>query len=271
MIDALPSLVLGLVQGLTEFLPVSSSGHLALVQQVFGIEEAALSYDLMLHFATMLATFLYFGRDIVSLLREWGSGFFSEDRRDSEGWMLGWAVLAGTGVTAAVGLPLKPLVERAMQLPGAVGCGLLITAAVLWYGSGISGNRSGRPVTVPRGVLVGLVQGIAVLPGISRSGSTIVAGMRTGFSADSAFRFSFLLSLPAIFGAALLEMKDLLAVPDWQSTLPSGWWAGIAAAFFSGLAALVILRRLVARGKWRPFACYCAVLGTVSILLALWR
>ena len=122
-----------------------------------------------------------------------------------------------------------------------------------------------------RGVLVGLVQGIAVLPGISRSGSTIVAGMRTGFSADSAFRFSFLLSLPAIFGAALLEMKDLLAVPDWQSTLPSGWGAGIAAAFFSGLAALVILRRLVARGKWRPFACYCAVLGTVSILLALWR
>jgi len=271
MIDALPSLVLGLVQGLTEFLPVSSSGHLALLQQVFGIEEAALSYDLMLHVATMLATLLYFGKDIVSLLREWGSGFFSADRRDSEGWTLGWAVLAGTGVTAAAGLPLKPLVERAMQLPGAVGCGLLITAAVLWYGSGVSGNRSGQPVTVLRGVLVGLAQGIAVLPGISRSGSTIVAGMRTGFSADSAFRFSFLLSLPAIFGAALLEMKDLTAVPDWQSALPSGWPAGIAAAFLSGLAALVILRRLVARGKWRPFACYCAFLGTVSILLALWR
>ena len=187
-------------------------------------------------------------------------------RRQQRGGQAG-----GTPATAAPITTSGPLVERAMQLPGAVGCGLLITAAVLWYGSGISGNRSGRPVTVPRGVLVGLVQGIAVLPGISRSGSTIVAGMRTGFSADSAFRFSFLLSLPAIFGAALLEMKDLLAVPDWQSTLPSGWWAGIAAAFFSGLAALVILRRLVARGKWRPFACYCAVLGTVSILLVLWR
>jgi len=271
MIDSLPALVLGLVQGITEFLPVSSSGHLALLQQLFGIKEAALAYDLMLHFATMLATLLYFGKDIVSLFCEWGSGFFPSGRRDSEGWRLGWAVLAGTVATAAVGLPLKPLVERTMHLPGAVGCGLLITAAVLRYGSGLSGHRPGRPVTVLRGVLVGLAQGIAVLPGISRSGSTIVAGMRTGFSADSAFRFSFLLSLPAIFGAALLEMKDLLTVPDWQSTLPSGWPAGMAAAFLSGFAALVILRRIVARGKWRPFACYCAVLGTVSILSALWR
>ena len=269
--DTLPALSLGLVQGVTEFLPVSSSGHLALLQQFFGIHEAALSYDLILHFATMLATLVFFGRDIALLLCQWFRGFLSADARTSEGWTFGWAVLAGTVLTGAVGLPLKPLVERAMTLPWAVGAGLLVTAAVLWYGSSLSTDLRGRPVTLFRGLAVGLVQGIAVLPGISRSGSTIVAGMKTGLSAQSAFRFSFLLSLPAIFGATLLEMKDLLKIPGWSSTLPAGWAWGTVAAFLSGLVSLIVLRRLVARVKWRPFAVYCAALGLLSLALSLGR
>ncbi len=245
--EALPAVFLGLVQGVTEFLPVSSSGHLALFQQLFGIEEAALSYNLLLHFATMLATLVFFGKDVGLLLCQWCRGFLSAENRTAEGWTFGWAVIAGTVITGAIGLSLKPLVERAMTLPWAVGTGLLVTAAVLLYGSSLATDLCGRPVTPARGFMVGIVQGIAVLPGISRSGSTIVAGMKTGLSAPSAFRFSFLLSLPAIFGATLLEMKDLLQVPDWSSTLPSGWAAGTAAAFFSGLVSLAVLRRLVTR------------------------
>jgi len=265
--EALPAVFLGLVQGVTEFLPVSSSGHLALFQQLFGIKEAALSYDLLLHFATMLATLAFFGRDIALLLCQWCRGLLSAESRTAEGWTFGWAVIAGTVLTGAIGLSLKSLVERAMTLPWAVGAGLLVTAAVLWYGSSLSTDLCGRPVSPARGLLVGIVQGIAVLPGISRSGSTIVAGMKTGLSAPSAFRFSFLLSLPAIFGATLLEMKDLLQVPDWSSTLPSGWAAGTAAAFFSGLVSLAVLRRLVTRGKWRPFAAYCAFVGLLALAL----
>lgn len=266
--ETLPAVFLGLVQGVTEFLPVSSSGHLALLQQLFGIEEAALPYDLLLHFATMLATLVFFGKDVALLLCQWCRGFLSAGNRSAEGWTFGWAVIAGTVLTGAIGLSLKPVVERAMTLPWAVGTGLLVTAAVLRYGSSLSTDLCGRPVTPARGLIVGLVQGIAVLPGISRSGSTIVAGMKTGLSAPAAFRFSFLLSLPAIFGATLLETKVLLQVPDWPSTLPAGWAAGTVAAFFSGLVSLAVLRRLVTRGKWRPFAVYCAILGLLALALS---
>jgi undecaprenyl-diphosphatase len=272
--DSLPALMLGLVQGITEFLPVSSSGHLALMKQLFAVENASLTYDILLHFATMLATMLYFGKDILLLLRQWGLGFFSEAARREEGWIFGWAVIAGTAVTASVGLPLKPVVERAMNLPGAVGAGLLLTAVLLWYGSSVASKQPaspGRTISLLRGVLVGAVQGIAVLPGVSRSGSTIVAGLRTGLSPSAAFRFSFLLSLPAVFGATLLEVRGLLKLADWSSTLPPGWFIGFGAAFVAGFASLAILRRAVMMGRWRPFALYCALVGTLSIVLSLWR
>lgn len=271
MSEGLPAFFLGLLQGVTEFLPVSSSGHLALAKQLFSVEHASLTYDVLLHFATMLATLLYFGKDILRLLREWGAGFFSSASRREEGWTLGWAVLAGTVVTAVIALPLKPVVERMMQLPGAVGAGLLLTSLLLWRGSCIvsAQKNPGKPLSILRGVLVGAVQGIAVLPGVSRSGSTIVAGMSAGLSASSAFRFSFLLSLPAVFGATLLEVRGLLKTADWALSLPAGWIAGFFASFLAGFFSLVLLRRVVAAGKWRPFAVYCAFAGTLSIILSM--
>ncbi len=271
MTEFLASLTLGLVQGITEFLPVSSSGHLALLQQLFGIKDAALAYDLILHSATMLATILYFGRDILRLLAQWLGGFVSKEGRGSEGWTTGWAVLAGTVVTALVAFPMKPLMERAMGVPWMVGGGLLVTALLLWYGSALPARRVGRPLSVAGGAFVGLVQGIATMPGISRSGSTIVSGMRTGLSAPEAFRFSFLLSLPAIAGATLLELMALLKTPEGFSALPSGWQLGASIAFLSGFLSLVLLRKLVTLGRWRPFSVYCAAVGLLSIVLSLWR
>lgn len=273
MTENLSAFALGLLQGVTEFLPVSSSGHLALAKQLFSVGHASLTYDVLLHFATMLATLLYFGKDILRLLREWGAGFFSSAARREEGWTLGWAVLAGTVVTAVVALPLKPVVERMMALPGAVGAGLLLTSALLWRGAKMASAQKtpGKPLSLLRGVLIGVVQGIAVLPGVSRSGSTIVTGMGTGLSAPSAFRFSFLLSLPAVFGATLLEVRGLLKAGDWAASLPSGWIAGFFASFLAGFFSLVLLRRVVAAGKWRPFAMYCAFAGALSICLSLLR
>lgn len=269
--EYLPALFLGVIQGVTEFLPVSSSGHLALFQQLFSMDESALSYDLFLHFATMGATVLFFGKDIASLFREWSSGFLSSRGRRTEGWTLGWAVAAGTVATGVLGLSLKPLVRQAMTLPAAVAAGLLVTAALLWYGSNLPSRGEGRPLTLRTGILVGLIQGVAVLPGISRSGSTIVGGMKSGMSPLDAFRFSFLLSLPAIFGATLLEVRELMKMDSWRATLPPGWMAGVILAFLTGLAALALLRRLVSRGQWKPFALYCALLGGVILALPLFR
>ncbi len=273
MSDALPVFFMGLLQGVTEFLPVSSSGHLVLMKQIFSVDNASLTYDVLLHFATMLATLLYFGKDILRLLREWCAGFASADARGGEGWNVGWAVLAGTVATAAAGLPLKPVVERMAALPGAVGAGLLCTSLLLWRGSSMvaSATSEGRPVSLFRGLLIGLVQGAAVLPRVSRSGSTIVAGMKTGLSAPSAFRLSFLLSLPAVLGATLIEVRGLLKSGEWAASLPEGWAAGFFASFVAGFFSLALLRRVVAAGRWRPFAVYCAFAGALSILLSLAR
>lgn len=267
--ESFPAIFLGLVQGVTEFLPVSSSGHLALIGRFFPMEGGGLFYDTLLHFATMLATLIYFARDIGYLFTGWCSGFISSEGRNSEGWSFGWAVAAGTVLTGAAGMSLKPLVERIMVTPWAVGVGLVVTGAVLGYGSSLAMDLTGRPVTLRRGLLIGLVQGLAVLPGVSRSGTTIVAGMGSGLSAPSAFRFSFLLSVPAILGATFLQFRDLVKIPGWTATLPSGWILGLVAAFLSGLGALAIFSRLVARAKLRPFAAYCACLGAVILLLSL--
>ena len=268
----MPAALLGLLQGLTEFLPVSSSGHLALARALFSVENASLTYDVLLHFATMLATLVYFGTDIVSLLREWFAGFLSSEER-CEGWYTGWAVLAGTLSTAVVALPLKPVVVRIGSIPGAVGAGLLLTSLLLWRATSPSFRRpsAGRSISPLLGMLIGVVQGVAVLPGVSRSGSTIFAGLRAGLPPERAFRFSFLMSIPAVLGATLLEARELLAMSDWSSSLPAGWHVGMIISFAAGLCSLVLLRRVSAAGRWRPFAVYCALAGALSITLSFVR
>jgi undecaprenyl-diphosphatase len=252
-------LFLGALQGVTEFLPVSSSGHLALAQIVLGWQEPPLSYDLTLHGATTLATILYFARDLVSLSGEWVSGFGDANARNSVGWRIGWAVILGTIVTAAVGLPMKPVVKAALGNSLAVGAGLCVTGGLLLLASFI--RRDPRELRGVSGLFVGLAQGIATLPGVSRSGSTIVAGLLSGLSREEAFRFSFLLSIPAILGAVLLEIGDVGGGAAFVRSLPPGWWAGDLAAFFVGLASLALLRRIVIVGRWWIFGVYCLVVG----------
>ncbi len=260
------SLLLGFIQGLTEFLPVSSSAHLVLFQRVLGWQEPALAFDLVLHVATMAATLCFFWSDVWRLGAEWLSGFRSAEGR-KPGWRYGWAVIAATLATALVGLPLKPLVEMALHSTLTVGVALLLTAALLE--GAVRMSEGHRRLGLGNAFLVGLVQGVATFPGISRSGSTIAASVLLGLPREEAFRFSFLLSLPAILGATLLEGKELGGVTPFLESLPSGWWAGVVVAFVTGLLALVILRRVVVQGRWRGFAVYCALLGLTTVVFSL--
>ena len=209
--------VLGIVQGLCEFLPISSSGHLALLQIFFGFgaeSGQALVFDLLLHCATMLVVFIFFHREIAVIASEWCRGWFSRESRKKDGWAWGWYILIGTVVTGLVGLPLKGMVEKMMDSPMAVGCGLLATAGTLAIvpllvereGEHKNLHSRGEPLSGLRiALVVGLVQGLAVLPGVSRSGATIAAGLIMGLAVEEAFCFSFLLSVPAVLGASLLE------------------------------------------------------------------
>ncbi|MCF0247143.1 MAG: undecaprenyl-diphosphate phosphatase [Synergistes sp.] len=264
-------IILGLIQGFTEFLPVSSSGHLALAKIFLGFELPPLNYDLILHVSTTLATVIFFFKDIVSALVEWISGFFNADSRKKEGWYIGWAVIVGTVITGVIGLLLKNFAEDASLNSLAVGLGLLVTGVLLiasrWVREGC-----GR-VVLTDGIYVGIAQGIAVMPGISRSGMTIMAGLAAGLSKEAAFRFSFLLSIPAILGATLLQALEIGGWNEFVSTLPSGWFIGAVGAFLSGLLSLIILKRLVLASKWWFFGIYCLVVGLAAVcvtFLGIW-
>jgi len=258
-------LSLGLLQGLTEFLPVSSSGHLAIFQNLAGFDSPPLGFDLALHGATLLATLLYFRKAWWCVLAEWARGWKLSSAERGPGWKTGWAILGGTAVTAAIGLPLKSAVESAMGSLAVVGCLLLVNAGILLLAGRLAGRAKGKKVSLPVGLGVGVAQGLAVFPGISRSGSTICSGLFLGLSPAEAFDFSFLMSLPSVAGAILLEVLELGGTGKFLDSLPAGWWQGAMAAFISGLCALAVLRRFVVRGKWNVFAAYSAVVGFCAV------
>jgi len=259
-------IILGLIQGLTEFLPVSSSGHLALMQIFGGVGDMPVAYDIVLHCATMLATFIFFGYDIYYLAMEWFCGFASQTARTKEGWPTGWAVIFATVITAAIGIGMRSVLETVMQNSLFVGLGLMITGVVLVCACFIQpGYGHIRPVD---GISVGLAQGIATLPGISRSGMTIVTGCLVGLSREDAFRLSFLISIPAILGATILEAVELGGFSNFVAELPSGWFGGATAAFVSGLCALYVLKKVVISAKWWLFGIYCLLVGTASVVIS---
>ena len=290
----LHTFILGMVQGLCEFLPVSSSGHLALLQNFFGFnQDGLLAFDLLLHCATVGVILLFFRREVGLLLVQWFGGWFSpafrsgggnspetpSSARKSWGWKYGWFILLASALTAAIGLPLKKTVESVMGSPLAVGCGLLVTAAILATvpilagGGDDSPEKKSRPaweesdLPLKAVIAVGIVQGLAVFPGISRSGSTIAAGLIMGLAVGEAFRFSFLISVPAVLGASLLEGIKLYR--DGGLALPAGWLWAAAAAFVLGWIALKLMHRLVLSGRWAYFGLYCLFLGSGAILAAL--
>ncbi len=258
------SLFLGFVQGLTEFFPVSSSGHLALLQHALGWKDPALAFDLLLHVATLGAVLLFFAPDILLLGGEWFRGFRGREFRERPGWIYGWALLAGTFLTVCVVLPFKNLVETAFGSPFLVGGALIVTGLLLMLPRFFPERK--KPLTLFRGCLIGIFQGFAAFPGISRSGSTIVGGLGLGLSREEAFRFSFLLSVPAIAGGMLLELVEGGGWHNLATRLPSGAWLGVLAAFFSGYAALMFLRRVVLFGRWRWFGIYCIILGLGTLV-----
>lgn len=260
-------LFLGLVQGMTEFLPVSSSGHLSIAKIVFGVKDASLSFDLLLHMSTLLAVCAYFAKDIVSFLIEWLYGFANPNARSWTGWRFGWAVIIGTLITAPFGIALKHIEPRIASNLLWIGGNFWLTGLLLLSTRFIQDGW--ERVRIRDGVPVGIVQGISVMPGISRSGSTIWAGMLCGLSREDAFRFSFLLSIPAIVGATIFEARELGGYEQFIADLPHGWPAAAAAAFISGIISLIVVRRLVMSAKWWLFAIYCIALGSAAVVFSI--
>ena len=259
-INALTAAALGALQGLTEFLPVSSSGHVAIGAHYLDLHEGSLAFVISLHLGTLLATILLLHQDVFSLIKEAFAGIRDpiRFRATPEGRTLVGIALA-TIATALLGLALRSTAEAFTEDLSLIGYGFLISAAVL-LASGVARGFADE-VSWPQAIIIGLAQGIAVLPGVSRSGATIAVAMLLGVRGNAAFRFSFLASLPAIVGAAVLEAGG----SEGLGSLSPAAWVGGAAALVTGYVALVILREIILVGRMWIFAIYLIPLGLFLI------
>lgn len=265
------AVIMGIVQGFTEFLPVSSSGHLALLQNIVDFESYMSShiiFDIALHLGTLVSVFIAFWPDIKYLIAggvDWLRHGFKVDGREDRNTVL---MLIISTLPLVLAYLLQDKIEAVFQKPALIGCALLYTAAILYLSDKVSGGKkTGKTVKAKDAVFVGIMQCIAVLPGVSRSGSTITAGLFRKFDREFAVKYAFLLSIPAVLGATVTSIPDVLAM-SWSFNDVLTFLVGIACAAVSGYFAIFLVRRVAASKNFKYFAVYCAFVGVLAIALS---
>lgn len=256
--------ILGAVQGLTEFLPVSSDGHLAVFQYFLTPmpAEQKLAVTVALHFGTLAALLVYFRSDLIEMTRQ-----LLDPARGGYLRTWAWLIVAGTIPAAVIGLTLKSWVEAALDSLLVIGICFVVTGTLLFLASAARNvSRGEADIGLADALVMGTFQALALLPGVSRSGTTISSGVFRRIRPDVATRFSFLLGIPAIGGALVLEGKDVAALPtDLRMPLA----LGVATAYVTGFAAIGLLLRMVRTGKLQYFAYYCWALGILVAAAAM--
>ncbi len=280
----LQGILLGILQGIAEFLPISSSGHLAIAQSLFGLDDVPLLFDVFLHLATLAAVCLYFRKKIWTLLKCFGrwitrrplqedTAFDKSDLlcgSDQLGRRTIIAIILSTIVTGLIGILTSKLIP---ELPvKVICCGFLITSLLLIVSAILEKRKSVNPSPANNGIskkqslFIGFMQGVGTLPGISRSGSTIAGALLCGVDRKAAGEYSFIISIPAILGAFILELKDLGDVSESVGLLPLIF--GCIASFIVGYLSLALLMTTIRKGKLQWFACYLipvAILGFIFL------
>lgn len=278
ILDLIRAFILGLIQGATEFVPVSSSGHLVLVPWLLNWPEPGLVFDTVVHWGTLGALLAVFWQDLWRLLRAWLTSVWGCIRRSDvvgdevkADARVAWWIIIGTVPAALFGWLFEEWFERLFATPSAAAGFLLLTAAIL--AASERWGRRNKPLQQmgpADALLIGLAQAAAIAPGISRSGATIGTGLARGLRRDVAARYSFLLATPIIFGAGLFKLMDLFGAAGAGAQPPS-LIVGFLAAAVSGYGCIRFLLRYLQRGRLYPFAIYCAVVGVAILLLALLR
>lgn len=264
----LEAIILGIVQGATEFLPISSSGHLVLVPFLFDIPSPNLALISIEHEGTLLAVLIYFRHDLWEIMKGVWAGLRQRQPLATTEARLGWYIVVGSIPAAAAGLLLGDFFEGVFSQPVFAASFLLVTAALLIFGERmLVGTKEIAQMSWLDAIIIGVFEMLALFPGISRSGSTIVAGLWRGLDRTAAARYSFLLGVPAILGAGLLSVVDIVRIGDYSQ------WpifvASFAAAAVSGYACIHFLLSWLRRRSLYIFSVYCAALGLISLLIAL--
>ena len=277
--DSLQAVALGTIQGLTEFLPISSSGHLVISQQLFGLKESALLFDISVHIGTLMAVIVYFEKELRGILESvfWSirallkrEASLTEIYQDSYVKLTVFIVI-GSIPTAILGIWIHGVSDTLFSSVAIVGSMLVVTGVLLfmtgfmlWSTTWI--QKEGATISqfsIKKAIVVGLIQGLAIIPGISRSGSTIAAGLFLGLDKETAAKFSFLLSIPAILGAGILISRDI----HFNTTLPLKiMLIGFVTSGIVGYASLRFLVLIVKKGQLHFFAPYCWLVGILALI-----
>lgn len=267
--DHLHAALLGILQGLTEFLPISSSGHLVLAPLIMGWKDQSLAFDVAVHFGTFLAVALYFRRDLVDTV---GAGLRSLVRAPSGGrendphTRLAYGLIIATIPAGILGLLLQTVLEMDFDSPSVVAGNLILFGLLMWWAdSSLRGERKETEIRWGEFFLIGCAQALALFPGTSRSGITMTAAMALGMSRTAAARLSFLMALPIILLATMYELYILLTsseAQDWGAI-----FVGAMAAFITGLGCIHFLLRLLERIGFLPFVIYRVILGAIILFV----
>lgn len=266
MDDFLRSVVLGFLQGMTEFLPISSSAHLAIFPKFFGWEDPGAAYTAVVQIGTEVAVVLYFWRDIWRIATGWLRGWTSAEARRALEWRMGWFVIIGSVPIVVVGLAFEDLIESEFRNLWVIGTMLIVLGIVLGIAERI-GQKS-RPIDQlnwGHAVLLGAAQAAAVIPGVSRSGATISMGLALGYERAAATRYAFLLAIPAVVGAGVYKLKDIPGGANAYGVAPT--IVGTVISFIVGLAVIHWLLQYVSKHSYTPFVIYRVALGSLTLVL----
>jgi len=252
------AVILGVLQGLTEFLPVSSSGHLVLAQAILKVKQSGVSFEVLLHLGSLLAVLVYFRATILRMIQSlWRADLVAERK-------LVVYIIIGTIPAVLAGLLLRDFFERAFSNPVMTSVMLLVTGLILVATRFV--KPGGKQVSLVSAIIMGVGQAFAILPGISRSGTTISAGMFAKAQPSRAAEFSFLLAIPAILGAVVLKLDDLAAI---ESSLLAQYFIGVLVTFVASLFAVYAVLKVVKKGKFVYFGYYCFAAGAAGLYLFL--
>lgn len=269
------AIFLGLIQGLTEFLPVSSSGHLSIFQNIFGMENAEQShmlFDVLLHLGTLISVCIVYRKDIVDILKEFVGLFKKSGKKGGKSTSSRSAarlliLLIVATLPLLVAVLVKDYVEKLYSNTIFIGFALITTGVLLFVADRTKrGTKNEKSATVSNALMIGVAQAIAIVPGLSRSGTTIAAGIFQGFDREFAVKFSFLMSIPAVIGANILSIAGAFKAGVDVSLIPI-YLAGVAAAAISGFFAIKLVNYIAKKDRFGGFAYYCWAAGLIAIVL----
>jgi undecaprenyl-diphosphatase len=265
-VDLLQAVFLGLIQGLTEFLPISSSAHLRIIPELLGWEDPGAAFTAVIQIGTELAVVIYFRADIWRIASAWLRSLVKPELRGKRDALMGWYIIMGSLPVVVVGIALKDVIETDFRNLWIIGCTLIGLGVVLGVAERV-GSKS-RPISQlgwRSAVLMGLAQALSVIPGVSRSGATISMGLFLGYEREAATRFAFLLAIPAVVGAGLFELPTALSDDNAYSGLET--LAATVISFIVGYATIAWLLRYVSTRSYAPFVIYRIVLGAGVLAL----